>query len=378
MERAFFILAFLWTFLCGAAFGQTAGSLGTQQHASYSSSYYVCKGDALQLVDGDPARADYAKWQVWLFSQSMRASPSGLPLAHVRWGVIQGPSARAVMEQTTAYQQFERAYTSFFGANAWGRLTFSYPVGPIVVREPGRGDDPYGLLLKIDLANRQLGSVVGQLRPSLVNGDPSEATAPVQQYLEQVRNSMEDVARFYDKLSRLPAEPDYLGQELARLTPGVNEVESAFPKVRALLPSVKLPVSKDWMFHTEAAGSEGTVNVTITEMGSSVWVRQNWTGGDGSMSGTEIITIVPYLDIGDLEMRVPAWGNGQRWSLSVQSANPNGFPQSVKSPERTTAARTYRAVDLKTSEKFLYLEFSNPSDAQDAYTYFLYHKERGL
>jgi hypothetical protein len=140
---------------------------------------------------------------------------------------------------------------------------------------------------------------------------------------------------------------------------------------------VKLPVSKDWMTHTEAAGSEGTVNVTITEMGSSVWVRQNWTGGDGSMSGTEIITIVPYQEIGDLEMRMQAWG-GRRWSLSVQSANPNGFPQSIKSPERTTAARSYPAVDLKTSEKFLYLDFSNPSEAQDAYTYFLYHKERGL
>jgi hypothetical protein len=378
MQRTFSILPFLWTFVCGAALGQTAASLETQQHAAYPTSYYVCKGDALQLVDGDPARADYAKWQVWLYSQSMRASPSGLHLARLRWGVIQGPSARAVMEQTIAYQQFEQAYVSFFGANAWGRLTFSYPVGPIAVREPGRGDDPDGLLLKIDLLNRQLGSVVGQLRPSLVNGDQSEATAPVQLYMEQVRNSMEDVARFYDKLSRLPAEPNYLGQELGRLTPAVNQVESAFPKVRAVLPSVKLPVRKDWMSHTEAAGSEGTVNVTITEMGSSVWVRQNWAGGDGSMSGTEIITIVPYQDIGDLEMRVPAWGNGQRWSLSVQSANPNAFPQSVKSPERTTAARTYRAVDLKTSERFLYLEFSNPSDAQDAYIYFLYHKERGL
>jgi len=378
MQRAFFVLPFLWTFLYGAALGQTAASLRAQQHASYSSSYYVCRGDALQLVDGDPARADYSRWQVWLYSQSMRGSPSDLRLAHLRWGVIQGPSARAVMEQTTTYQQFERAYTSFLGANAWGRFTFSHLVGPIAVPELGRGGDPYGLLLRIDLLNRQLGSVVAQLRPSLVNGDQSEATAPVQQYLEQVRNSMEDVARFYDKLSRLPAERDYLGQELARLTPGVNQAEGAVPKVRAILPSVKLPVRKDWITHTESAGREGTVNVTITEMGSSAWVRQNWTGGDGSMSGTEIITIVPYQDIGDLEIRMLAWGNGQRWSLSIEPAKPNGFPQSVKSPERRTATRTYPAVDLKTSEKLLYLEFSNPSEAQDAYTYFLYHKERGL
>jgi len=377
MQRDFFVLAFLSTFLCGAALGQTAVSPGAQQHASYSS-YYVCKGDALQLVDGDPAGADYAKWQVWLYLQNVRVSPSGLGLAHVRWGVIQGPSARAVMEQTATYQQFERAYTSFFGANAWGRLTFSHLVGPIAVPEPGRGNDPYGLLSKVDLLNHQLGSVVAELRPSLVNGDYSEATTPVQQYLEQVRSSMQDIARFYDKLSRLPAERNYLGQELARLTPGVNQAESAVPKVRAILPSVKLPVSKDWLTHTEPAGREGTVNVTITEMGSSAWVRQNWTGGDGSMSGTEIITIVPYQDIGNLDIRLLDWGNGQRWSLSIQPANPNGFPQSVKSPERTTATRTYPAVNLKTSEEFLYLEFSNPGEAQDAYTYFLYHKERGL
>jgi hypothetical protein len=366
-----------WTFQCGGVFGQTAGSLGAPQHASYSS-YYVCQGDALQAVDGDPARAEYGKWQVWLYSQNMRISPSRLGLAYSRWGVIQGTSARAVMEQTAAYQQFESAYTSFFGPNSWGRFTFSYPVGPIAVPELGRVNDPYELLSKIDLLNHQLGSVVAGLRPSLVNGNPTEATTSVQQYLEQVRNPMQNVARFYDKLSRLPTERDYLGQELARLTPGVNRAESTVSKVRAILPSVKLPVSKDWMSHTETAGREGTVHVAVTEMGSSAWVRQNWTGGDGSMSGTEIITIVPYQDIGDVNIRTLAWGNGQRWSLSIEPASRKGFPQSIKSPERATASRTYPAVDLKTSEEYLFLEFSNPRDAQDAYAYFLYHKERGL
>jgi hypothetical protein len=377
MQRAFVVLAFLWIFLCGTALGQTAGSLGAQQPASYSS-YYLSQGDALQPIDRDPARADYAKWQVWLYSQRVRISPSRLGLAYVRWGVIEGRSAGAVMEQTAAYQQFERAYTSFFGPNSWGRFTFSYPVGPIAVPGLGRGDEPDDVLSKIDLLNHQLGSVVAELRPSLVNGNLTEATAPVQQYLEQVRNSMQNVARLYDKVSRRPAERSYLGQELARLTPGVNQATSTVPKVRAILPSVKLPASKDWMTHTEAAGREGTVHVAVTEMGSSAWVRQNWTGGDGSMSGTEIITIVPYQDIGDVNIRMLSWGNGQRWSLSVEPANLKGFPQSVKSPERTTATRTYPAVNLKTSEEFLFLEFSNPSEAQDAYAYFLYHKQRGL
>ena len=376
MRRVPIILAFLWAFPCWVPSGHRAASLAAPQHASYS--YYVRKGDALQVVDGDPALADYTEWQAWLYPQSVRVSRSGLGLAYVRWGVIQGPSARAVMRQLAAYQQFERAYRSFFGADTWGRFTFSYSVGPIAVAELGQGDDPYALLLKTDLLNQRLGSVVAKLRPSLVNGERNEATAPMQQYFEQVRNSMQEVARFYDKLSRLPAERNYLSQVLARLTPGVNQAESAVPKVRAILPSVKLPVSKDWMTHTERAGREGTINVTVTEVGSSAWVQQSWTGGDGGMSGTKIITIVPYQHIGSLDVGVLRWGNDQRWTLQIEPANPNGFPQSVTSPKRTTATRTYPAVNLKTSEEFLHLEFSSPSEAQDAYAFFLYHKERGI
>jgi hypothetical protein len=291
---------------------------------------------------------------------------------------MQGPSARAVIKQLAAYQQFERAYTNFFGANTWGRFTFSYPVGPIAVAEQGQRDDPYSLHRKIDLLNQRLESVVPELRSSLVNGEGNEAPALVQRYLEQVRNSMQDVARFYDKLSRLPTEGNYLGQELARLTPGVNQAESAIPKVTAILPTVKLPTSKDWMTQTEFAGRDGTINVTVTEMGSSVWVQQSWTGGDGSMAGTKIITIVPYQDIGTLDIWMPHLGNDQRWTLHIQPANRNGFPQSVTSPERVTSKRTYPAVNLKTSGESVYLEFSNTREAQEAYAFFLYHKQRGI
>ncbi len=213
---------------------------------------------------------------------------------------------------------------------------------------------------------------------SLVNGERNEAPALVQQYLEQVRNSMQDVARFYDKLSRLPTEGNYLGQELARLTPGVNQAESAIPKVTAILPTVKLPTSKDWMTQTEFAGKDGTINVTVTEMGSSAWVQQSWTGGDGSMAGTKVITIVPYQDIGTLDIWMPHSGNDQRWTLHIQPANRNGFPQSITSPERVTSKRTYPAVNLKTSGESVYLEFSNTREAQEAYAFFLYHKQRGI
>ncbi len=388
MRRAFFfILAFLWGPLCWTVSSQTAASVAAPQQGS-STSYYVCNGDALQVVNGDPDRANYAVWQVWLYPNSVRVPRSGSGLAYARWGAIQGTSARAVMKQLAAYQQFERAYTNFFGANTWGRSTFSYSVGPIAVAEQGQKDDLYGLQgqkddlyrlrWKIDLLNQRLEAVVAKLGSSLVNGERNEAPAWVQQYFEQVRNSTQDVARFYDKLSRLPGEQNYLGQILARLTPGVNQAESEIPKVTAILPTVKLPVSKDWMTHTESAGSDGTINVTVTEIGSSAWVEQSWTGGDGSMSGTKIITIVPYQVIGTLDIWTPRLGNDQRWTLRIKPANPSGFPQSVTSPERATAKRTYPAVDLKTSGGSVYLEFSNTREAQDAYAFFLYHRERGI
>jgi hypothetical protein len=337
----------------------------------------VWNGKTLQVVDGDPAGGNYAKWQVWVYPKSMRVTGFGSGLAYGRWGAIEGPSARAVTGQLDAYQQFERAYTNFFGANSWGRFSFSNPVGPIAVAEQGQTDDPNGLHWKIDLLNQRLESVVPKLRSSLVNGEGNEAPALVQQYFEQVRNSMQDVARFYDKLSRLPAEPDYLSQQLARLTPGVNQAEGVIGKVTAILPTVKLPAGKDWMTQSEFAGRDGTINVAVTEMGSSAWVQQSWTGGDGSMAGTKIITIVPYQDIGTLDFWMPHLGKAEQWTLRIQPANRNGFRQSVTSPERVTSKRTYPAVNLKTSGESVYLEFSDSRQAQEAYAFFLYHKERG-
>jgi hypothetical protein len=371
----FFIVAFLWALFCSPASSQTADSAGAPQQGSYS--YYVWNGHTLQAVSGNPAGANYAEWQVWLYPRSVRVSDSGSGLAYARWGAIQGSSARAVTKQLSDYQQFERTYTNFFGPNTWGGFTFSYPVGPVAVAEQGQRDDPYSLLWKIDLLNQRLESVVPELRSSLANGETNEAPALVQQYFEQVRKSMQEVARFYDKLSRLPAEGNYLSQELARLTPGVNQAESAIPKVTAILPTVKLPANKDWMTQTEFAGRDGTINVKVAEIGSSAWVEQSWTGGDGSMTGTKIITIVPYQDIGALDIWMPHLGNDQRWTLHIQPANRNGFRQSVTSPERVTSKRTYPAVNLKTSGESVYLEFSDTREAQEAYAFFLYHKQRG-
>jgi hypothetical protein len=129
MRRAFFfILAFLWALFCSTASSQTAASVAAPQQGSYCS-YYVWNGNNLQVVNGDPAGANYAEWQVWLYAKSVRVSGSGSGLAYARWGAMRGPSARAVIKQLAAYQQFERTYTNFFGANTWGRFTFSYPGG---------------------------------------------------------------------------------------------------------------------------------------------------------------------------------------------------------------------------------------------------------
>ena len=378
MRRAFFFISpVLWALLCWTPPRQIAASVGVPEQASYSS-YYVWNGKTLQVVNGGPAGANYAEWQVWLYSKSVRVTGSGSGLAYACWGAMQGRSAREVIKQLAAYQQFEQAYTNFFGANSWGRFTFSYPVGPIAVAEQGpQTDDSYSLQSKIDLLNQRLESMVPELRSSLVNGEGNEALALVQQYFEQVRNSMQDVARFYDKLSRLPKERNYLSQELALVTPGVNQAEGAIQKVTAILPTVKLPVSKDWMTQTEFAGSDGTINVTVTEVGSSAWVQQSWTGGDGSTAGTKIITIVPYQDIGTLDIWTPHLGNNERWTLHILPTKGNGFQQSITSTERVTSKRTYPAVNLKTSEESVYLEFSNSRELQDAYAFFLYHKERG-
>jgi len=370
---SFFIFAFLCALPCYTTWSQTAAAVPATKQVSYSS-YYVRNGDALQVVNGDPARENCAEWQVWLFPTSVRGSRSRVGLAYARWGVIEGASAKAVTEQLETSEEFERAYTNFFGANAWGRFTFAHPVGPIAVMGQGQKNDL--LQSEIDLLNQQLESVVAELHRSLVNGERNQAPL-VQPYFEQVRKSMQDVARFYDKRSRLPAERTYLSQVLAIVAPGVNQAENALPKVTAILPTVKLPASTNWMIHTESGGSDGTINVAVKEIDSSAWVQQSWTGGDGSMTGTKVISIVPYQDIGPLDIWMRHWGKDPRWTLCIHPANSKRFLQSLTSPERHTAKRTYPAVDVKTTEGALYLEFSNASDAQDAYAFFLYQKQRG-
>ena len=100
MRRAlllvFFFCAAAPVFFCAAAPDWAAPPAAPQQ----PDSYYLYNGAALRVVRGDPARAPYKRWQVWLYPQSLSASQyGGAALAYARWGVIQGSSARAVIEQ---------------------------------------------------------------------------------------------------------------------------------------------------------------------------------------------------------------------------------------------------------------------------------------
>jgi hypothetical protein len=130
------------------------------------------------------------------------------------------------------------------------------------------------------------------------------------------------------------------------------------------------------MSHAERAGSDGTIQVEVTETGSGVSVQQAWTGGDGSMTGTVIITMIPYADIGKIDFESPTRNADGTWTVRVQSVT-TPFPQTVDSPERKTARATFPAVHDTTTESSVYFVFANSGEAQDAYAYFLYHKQLG-
>ena len=78
------------------------------------------------------------------------------------------------------------------------------------------------------------------------------------------------------------------------------------PKITAVLPGVKLPTSKTWMSQTEWAGSDGSIQIAVTETESRISIQRTWTGGDGSMTGAVIVTLVPYNDIGSVVSKLGA------------------------------------------------------------------------
>src|SRR5260370_35873935 len=99
MRRAFFfILAFLWAPLCWTVSSQTAASVAAPQQGSYTS-YYVCNGAALQVVNGDPDGANYGEWHVWHYPKTGADRRAGAGHTYAHWGEVQGPSDRAAVKQ---------------------------------------------------------------------------------------------------------------------------------------------------------------------------------------------------------------------------------------------------------------------------------------
>ena len=356
------------------AFAQVVANCAQAQTSGDSHSY-TYDGTSLKPADGLVDRAP-ASWQIWLYSVAVKESRYGASLPYARWGVIEGASAARVSEKLGSLQRFEREYTRVFGTGAWGHYTFAHPVGPIAVAGNAAPKETAPLLSDLYSLEGRIGSVADSLEPSLHNVSGSDEASQVRQYFDEVRTSLQGVSRFYDQASRLRDQPAFLSQLLKDLKVSVRRAEDAEPKVRAVLPNVKLPARTGWMSHTEQEGREGTLAVTVGEAGDAASVRQVWSGGDGSMTGTDVVTIVPYQNIGAISVWPQTAGLGVGWVVQIEASDLRGFSQRFTSPERVTATRTFAAVDLKTSERFVFLTFSAPDEAQDAYAFFLYHQER--
>ncbi len=346
--------------------------------AQQQNPHYVYDGRILQIRDEDLALAKYKQWQVWLYQEGVRIPRYTAGLQYSRWGLIEGDSAENVMKQLQASQSFEAAYLKFFGQGTWGRYTFFNPVGPIAVTDRALEDQPAALekLYQLRWLHERVNKLIGAVRPSLENNETDGPVSPVKKYFDQIRDVLQRVSKLHSQLSHDRPQLRFIDSGIVQARTQAAQAENNVPKITAVLPSVKLPASKAWMSRAERAGSDGTIQVEVMETGSGVSVQQTWTGGDGSMTGTVIITMIPYADIGKIGFESPARNADGRWTVRVQSAT-TPFPQTVDSPERKTARATFPAVHDTTTESFVYFVFANSVEAQDAYAYFLYHKQLG-
>ncbi len=214
--------------------------------------------------------------------------------------------------------------------------------------------------------------------PSLENNDSQGPGSPVKGYFDQIRDALQRVSKLSSQLARVHPQLQFIQLDLAKAQPEIERAEKDAPNITAVLPSVKLPSSKIWMSQKENAGRDGLKEIAITEIGSGVSVEEKWTGGDGSMAGTIILTTIPYDDIGKIDLVPPMPTLDDTWTVRVHAARAP-FPQQIDSPERRTIKnkKTFPAVNYATAENSVYFVLLNANDAQDAYAYFLYHKQLG-
>ena len=345
--------------------------------AQAQTTFYVFSGNSLEIRYGNPV-ASYTRWQVWLFQEGVPLPRYTAGLQYSRWGLIEGTSAASVMQRLRAFQNFEEAYLNFFGPNTWGRYTFANPLGPIAVAgqaieiQPGVLEKRYQLAGLDDRLNR----LIALVRPSLENNEGEGLNSPVKEYFDQIRHALEQVMKSYSQLARIQPRLHFNELEIAQTQPAIVKAEKLVPKILSVLPSVKLPADKSWMSQTQKAGSDGTIEVIISEIGSGVSVQQTWTRGDGSMTGTVIVTMIPYNDIGNIDLVPPVSLADPLWIVRVHQAR-DPFAQKIDSPPRRTTRAVFPAVHLTTTESSAYFVFHNSAEAQDALAYFLYHKQLG-
>lgn len=353
-------------------------ALAVSASAQQQSPHYVYDGKTLQVLNEDVVPANCERWQVWLYQEGVRIPRYTAGLQYSRWGLIEGNSVEDVITQLQASQSFEAAYLKFFGSGTWGRYTFFNPIGPIAVTDRHLEDQPASLEQPYQLRwlDARVNKLIRAATPSLENNQSQGPASSVEGYFDQIRYALQRVNKLHSQLSRALPQGRFIEIGIIQTRTLVTQAENGVAKITAVLPSVKLPTSRAWMSHAEKAGSDGTVQVDVAETGSGVSVQQTWTGGDGSMTGTVIITMISYADIGKIDFEPPTGKSDDTWTVRVRSASAP-FPQTVDSPQRKTARGTFPAIHDATTENSTYFVFRNSGEAQDAYAYFVYHKQLG-
>lgn len=348
-----------------------------QEQTDYTH-YLVFNGTTLQVADNFSFYRTDPQWQVWLYEEGVHIPRYSSGLQYSRWGLIQGRSAESVKSRLKAAQNFEKAYLNFFGPGTWGRYTFFNALGPIAItaqsteKEPAALDERSRLEWLYDRVNK----LMVRVQPSLENNESQGPSSSVKEYFDPIRDALQQVSKLNSRLAQPNPSVYFIRTKAAQTDREVVLAGNNVPKITGILPSVKLPASNAWMSYTEAAGSDGTIRVEVAEVGVGVSVQQSWTGGDGAMTGTEIVTIVPFDDIKSIDFHGPVGTGVGTWAVVVESAH-GSFPETVDSPLRQRATRVFPAVHITTTTNSVYFSFADPAEARDAYAYFLYHQQLG-
>jgi hypothetical protein len=348
-----------------------------QEQTDYTNNY-VFNGTTLQVLDDASSYRTGQQWQVWLYQEGVHIPRYTAGLQYSRWGLIQGRSAESVKGQLKAAQNFEKAYSYFFGPGTWGRYTFFNALGPIAITDQTLEKNPTALdaRYQLDGLYDRVNKLIVRVQPSLENNENQGPTSSVKEYFDQIRDALQQVSKLYSRLAQPNPQVYFIETKVAQTDRAVVLAGNNVAKITATLPSVKLPTSNAWMSHTEAAGSDGTIRVEVMQVGSAVSVQQTWSGGDGGMTGTVIVTIVPFDDLGSVHFRRPMGIGDGTWTVVVESAH-GAFPETLNSPLRQKAMRIFPAVHMTTTANSVYFSFADPAEARDAYAYFLYHQQLG-